>query len=89
LVVVDRGPGQVAAAKSALAALGLQVPLIGLAKEREEVYVPDEAAPLQFDKDSRMMLLLRRIRDETHRFSLGYNKKRREMKLREEFDKNR
>ncbi|MCW4017861.1 MAG: excinuclease ABC subunit UvrC [Candidatus Bathyarchaeota archaeon] len=87
LVVVDGGPGQVAAAKSALTALGLQVPLIGLAKENEEIYLPDEATPLQFDKNSRMILFLRKVRDETHRFSLGYNLKRREMKLREEFGK--
>jgi excinuclease ABC subunit C len=85
LVVVDGGPGQVAAAKSALTTLGLQVPLIGLAKEHEEIYLPDDPAPLQFDKNSRMMLFLRKIRDETHRYSLGYNLKRREMKLREEF----
>jgi excinuclease ABC subunit C len=86
LVVIDGGPGQVAAAKSVLASLGLQVPLIGLAKEHEEIYLPDETAPLQFDKNSRMMLFLRKVRDETHRFSLGYNLKRRQMKLRDEFE---
>ena len=82
LVVIDGGPGQVAAAKSALVSLGLQIPLIGLAKEHEEIYLPDEATPLKFDKNSRMMLFLRKVRDETHRFSLGYNQKRRQMKLR-------
>jgi excinuclease ABC subunit C len=85
LVVIDGGPGQVNAAHSALTALGLQLPLIGLAKEHEEIYLPDEPEPLQFDKNSRMILFLRKVRDETHRFSLGYNLKRREMKLREEF----
>jgi excinuclease ABC subunit C len=65
LIVVDGGAGQVAAAKSALTALGLQVPLIGLAKEHEEIFLPDEPAPLQFDKNSRMMLFLRKVRDET------------------------
>jgi excinuclease ABC subunit C len=85
LVVIDGGPGQVGAAHAAIAALGLQMPLIGLAKEHEEIYLPDEPVPLQFDRDSRMMLFLRKVRDETHRFSIGYNKKRREMKLREEF----
>jgi excinuclease ABC subunit C len=85
LVVVDGGPGQVNAAKTALQTLGLQLPLIGLAKEHEEIYLPDEVAPRIFDKNSRMMLLLRRIRDAAHDFSLGYNKKRREMRLREEF----
>jgi excinuclease ABC subunit C len=87
LVMIDGGPGQVSAAKTALQTLGLQLPLIGLAKEHEEIYLPDEAAPRNFDKNSRMMLLLRRIRDAAHDFSLGYNRKRREMKVREEFKK--
>jgi excinuclease ABC subunit C len=85
LVVIDGGPGQVSAAKAALQTLGLQLPLIGLAKEREEIYLPDEVSPRNFDKNSRMMLLLRRIRDAAHDFSLGYNRKRRQMKIREEF----
>ncbi len=85
LVVIDGGPGQVSAAKAALQSLGLQLPLIGLAKEHEEIYLPDASVPMQFDKNSSMMLFLRRVRDETHRFALGYNVKRREMKLRSEF----
>ncbi len=85
LVVIDGGPGQVHAAKTALQTLGLQLPLIGLAKEREEIYLPNEATPRSFDKNSRMMLLLRKIRDAAHDFSVGYNIKRRQMKMREEF----
>ena len=87
LVVIDGGPGQVSAAKHALQTLGLQLPLIGLAKEHEEIYLPNEAAPRNFDKNGRMMLLLRKIRDSAHDFSLGYNRKRRQMKIREEFKK--
>jgi excinuclease UvrABC nuclease subunit len=49
--------------------------------------LPNDPAPLQFDKNIRMMLFLRKVRDETHRYSLGYNLKRREMKLRDEFEK--
>jgi excinuclease ABC subunit C len=85
LVIIDGGPGQVSAAKAALQTLGLQLPLIGLAKEHEEIYLPDEAGPRNFDKNCRMMLLLRRIRDAAHDFSLGYNRKRRQIKIREEF----
>ncbi|MFH1750242.1 MAG: excinuclease ABC subunit UvrC [Candidatus Micrarchaeota archaeon] len=85
LILIDGGPGQVTAAKNALKSLGLQIPLIGLAKKYEEIYLPDGIIPLKFDKMSRMMLLLRKIRDEAHRFSISYNKKRREMKLRGEF----
>jgi excinuclease ABC subunit C len=85
LVMIDGGPGQVSAAKAALQMLGLQLPLIGLAKEHEEIYLPNESAPRNFNKNSKMMLLLRKIRDATHDFSLGYNIKRRQMKIREEF----
>jgi len=85
LIVIDGGLGQVSAAKSALQTLGLPIPLIGLAKEREEIYMPNDAAPRIFDRNSRMMLLLRKIRDATHDFSLGYNRQRRQMKVREEF----
>ena len=85
LVLIDGGPGQVSAAKAALQTLGLKVPVIGLAKEHEEIYLPDESTPKVFDKNSRMMLLLRKIRDAAHDFSLSYNLKRRQMKTREEF----
>jgi excinuclease ABC subunit C len=85
LVMIDGGPGQVSAAKAALQKLGLQLPLIGLAKEHEEIYLPEESARSNFNKNSKMMLLLRKIRDAAHDFSLGYNIKRRQMKIREEF----
>jgi excinuclease ABC subunit C len=85
LILIDGGPGQIHSAKTALEELGLQIPLIGLAKEREEIYYPNDPAPHSFDKNSRMMLLLRKIRDATHDFSVGYNRKRREMQIREEF----
>jgi excinuclease ABC subunit C len=86
LVLVDGGPGQVSAARAALRGLGLQVPLIGLAKKFEEIYLPDETLPRRFNKNSRMMLLLRRIRDSAHDFSVGYSRKRSEMKMRDEFN---
>jgi excinuclease ABC subunit C len=85
LVVIDGGPGQVSAAEAALKSLGLQLPLIGLAKEHEEIYLPNESAPRRADKNSRMMLLLRQMRDAAHDFSVRYNIKRRQMKMREEF----
>jgi excinuclease ABC subunit C len=85
LIVIDGGPGQVSAAKEALQTLGLQTSMFGLAKEHEEIYLPDDPVPKVFDKNSTMMLLLRKIRDATHDFSLGYNRKRRQMQIREEF----
>jgi excinuclease ABC subunit C len=85
LIIIDGGPGQVNASKAALQKLGLQIPLIGLAKEHEEIYLPEDPTPKTFPKNSRMILLLRKIRDATHDFSLGYNRKRRQMQVREEF----
>lgn len=89
LIVVDGGLGQVSAAKLALQMLGLQLPLIGLAKEHEEIHLPGDSMPRQFDTSSRMMLLLRQIRDAAHNYALSYNKKRREMKIEKEFQTKR
>jgi len=87
LIIIDGGPGQVSAAQTALNFLHLKIQIIGIAKENEEIYKPNEQAPLQLDKNSRIMLLIRQIRDATHDFSLGYNRKRREMQIRDEFKK--
>ncbi|MDE1856249.1 MAG: excinuclease ABC subunit UvrC [Candidatus Micrarchaeota archaeon] len=87
LILIDGGAEQLGAAMESLRSLGLSLPIIGLAKKFEEIYLPDEAFPRKFDKNSKMMLLIRKIRDETHRFSINYNKKRRQMKMREEFKK--
>ena len=87
LVVVDGGAGQVSAAYSALKKLELELPLIGLAKEHEEIYLPNEGTPRKLDTKSRMMHLLRQIRDSAHDFALRYNRKRRQMKLRKQFKK--
>ena len=86
LVVIDGGLGQVSAAKTALKSLGLQLPLIGLAKEHEEVYLPGASDPRRFDENGRIMLFLRQIRDAAHNFALRYNFKRRQMKLKDEFE---
>ena len=85
LIIIDGGPGQVNAAKTALDSLNLKIPIIGLAKENEEIHQPNKQTPLQLDKNSRMMLLIRQIRDATHNFSLNYNRKRREIQTRNEF----
>jgi excinuclease ABC subunit C len=85
LVVVDGGQGQVGAAKAALQSLGLQLPLIGISKPDEEIYLPEESTPKRYAKNSRMILLLRQIRDATHNYTIRYNRKRRQMKIREEF----
>ena len=85
LIIIDGGLGHLNMALRSLKALGLKIPIIALAKENEEIYQPGNDTSLKFDKNSRMMLLLREIRDSVHDFVLGYNRKRREMKLRDEF----
>jgi excinuclease ABC subunit C len=74
LVVVDGGKGQLSSAKRELDALGLaDLPVIGLAKEREEIFRPGEGVPLVIDHSSGAIRLLQRIRDEAHRFANGYH----------------
>lgn len=85
LILIDGGEEQLKSAVSSLNALGLKIPAIGLAKKLEEIYLPGEQAPRRFDNNSKMMLLIRGIRDATHNFSITYNRKRRQMKMRDEF----
>ncbi len=78
LVVIDGGRGQLSAALGALDGLDLpRVAAIGLAKRIEEVFVPGRAEPVLLDVDSPALLLLRRIRDEAHRFALKHHRRRR------------
>ncbi len=87
LLVVDGGAGQLGAALSSLAALGLaeRIPAIGLAKREEEVYRPDRPEPMRPNPNAAPMLLLRAVRDEAHRFAVTYHRTRRRMRLRDEF----
>ena len=74
LIIVDGGKGQLSAACRELQRLGVHdLPIIGLAKEREEIYRPGRALPLQLPMDSPALRLLQRIRDEAHRFANAYH----------------
>ena len=74
LIIVDGGKGQLSAACRELQRLGLHdLLIIGLAKEREEIYRPGRALPLQLPMDSGALRLLQRIRDEAHRFANAYH----------------
>ena len=78
LVVVDGGPPQVAAAERALAELGIDdIPVCGLAKRLEEVWVPGEEDPVILPRSSEGLYLLQRIRDEAHRFAITHHRSRR------------
>jgi len=74
LIIVDGGKGQLSSACRELQRLGLHdLPIIGLAKEHEEIYRPGRAMPLQLPVDSGALRLLQRIRDEAHRFANAYH----------------
>lgn len=78
LVVVDGGPPQVAAARKALAELGIDdVPVCGLAKRLEEVWLPDDEDPVILPRTSEGLYLLQRVRDEAHRFAIQHHRGRR------------
>ena len=84
LVVVDGGKGQLSAALSAMQAYDLpRVAVIALAKREEEVFVPGRPDPIVLERDSPGLQLLQRIRDEAHRFALGFHRHRRDAKARE------
>ncbi len=74
LVIVDGGKGQLSSAVRELRQLGLhELPVIGLAKQREEVFVPGKGEPIVIPHERGALRLLQRIRDEAHRFANGYN----------------
>jgi len=74
LIIIDGGKGQLSSACKELQRLGLHdLPIIGLAKEHEEIYRPGRALPLQLPEDSGALRLLQRIRDEAHRFANAYH----------------
>jgi excinuclease ABC subunit C len=76
LVVIDGGLGQVNVARDVLDSLGLHdMPAIGLAKEREEVFLPGVGQPLVLPPNSQALYLLQRLRDEAHRFAITYHRK--------------
>lgn len=85
LVVVDGGKGQVNAAFAVLDGAGLDIPVIGLAKRLEEIFMPHARDPFNLPKTSPALKLLQRLRDEAHRFAVTYHRKlRRERTLRTE-----
>jgi excinuclease ABC subunit C len=84
LVVVDGGRGQLSAALDATHRYDLaRVAVIALAKREEEVFVPGRARPIRLDRSSAGLQLLQRVRDEAHRFALGYHRTRRSAEARE------
>ena len=82
LILVDGGKGQLSMALSALRELGLDyIPTVGLAKKLEEVFVPGNPDAQTIQKQSPGLILLRRIRDEAHRFAITFQRQKRNKQL--------
>jgi excinuclease ABC subunit C len=82
LLVIDGGPGQVAAAVRALDELGIDdVDVCGLAKRLEEVWLPGDDSPVILPRTSEGLYLLQQVRDEAHRFAITYHRKKRSAAL--------
>ncbi len=79
LLIVDGGKGQLGRAVAVLERVGLRgrVPVVGLAKQEEEIFFPDRSAPLRLPRHSQGLYLIQRIRDEAHRFAITAHRARR------------
>ncbi len=87
LIVIDGGIGQLNSALEIIRGFGHEVPVVGLAKEFELIFVEGESEPLELPRDSQALYLMQRIRDEAHRFAITYHRKlRRARNLKSELD---
>ena len=74
LIVIDGGPGQLGRAVRVLDELDLEIPVVGLAKRMEEVYLPGNPDPVRIARDAEALYLLQQVRDEAHRFAVTYHR---------------
>jgi len=83
LLVVDGGKGQLGVAVRVLDSLGLreEIPVVALAKQFEEVFLPGRSAPIEIPRGSEALYLLQRIRDESHRFAITYHRQLRNKRM--------
>ncbi|MFX0140272.1 MAG: excinuclease ABC subunit UvrC [Candidatus Hodarchaeota archaeon] len=77
LILVDGGKGQLNAGIAVLDDLGLNIPIIGLAKKYEEIFLPSKKESIKLPKNSSILKLFQRVRDESHRFAIRLQKKQR------------
>ena len=75
LILIDGGRGQLSAAQDAMHALGLDIPMFGLAKRIEEIVLPDCEESILLDRHSNALHLIQRLRDEAHRFAITHHRK--------------
>ena len=84
LIMIDGGKGQLSAACEELKKLEVVIPIVSLAKQQEEVFVPGRRNSIMLPRESLGLNLLRRVRDEAHRFAITYHRKLRSKKITEE-----
>jgi excinuclease ABC subunit C len=78
LVLIDGGKGQLAAAQEAVSALGLsELPMMGLAKREEEIFLQGRGEPILLSRDDPSLHLIQQVRDEAHRFAVRHHRKAR------------
>src|SRR2546423_1898373 len=82
MILIDGGRGQLNAALAALTKLGIEeIPIAGLAKREEEIYVPDREEPIRLERRDPALQLLQMVRDETHRFAVSSHRRRRSKRV--------
>jgi excinuclease ABC subunit C len=82
MILIDGGRGQLNAALNALNRLGIEdIPIAGLAKREEEIYVPDREEPIRLERRDPALQLLQMVRDETHRFAVSSHRRRRSKRV--------
>ncbi len=83
LVMIDGGKGQLSSVMAVLEELGLaeELRVVSLAKKREEIFLPHQSQPLNVDPEHPGVQLLRRLRDEAHRFALDFHRKKRSQRM--------
>ncbi len=81
LLLIDGGKGQLAAAGAALASLSLRLPAVGLAKRFEQLFVPGSSEPIVLLPTSPVLHLVQHVRDEAHRFAIGYHRRLRRRRV--------
>ncbi|HEY3202674.1 MAG TPA: excinuclease ABC subunit UvrC [Thermoanaerobaculia bacterium] len=83
LVLVDGGRGQLQAALTALDRLGVELPVVGLAKREEEIWLADRPEPVRLSRKDPALQLVQRVRDEAHRFAVSRHRRRRGKRMRQ------
>lgn len=73
LILIDGGRSHLLTAQKELEKLGLNIPLVSIAKEKENIYIKGKVKPIRFKSDTPALNLIRRVRDEAHRFAVSYH----------------